>query len=211
MFRESLQLVAIVALVTATALGTSAQDVASVEEIVARMASDPHQPEAYSASVKLHVRLHVFPFIALTLNGKTTYRRPGLYHFVFRGVPRAAEKFDDLRYDLGGPLSWSQRYELTLAPQSTHDAPVIRLTPKNPGLVSHLDVFTEAQMGRIVKAVWSRRDGGTISLVQTYKSVGDAFIVERQVATIHIPHMRADVTANYTGFALETPLVAAGP
>ena len=54
------------------------------------------------------------PFIGLTLNGKTSYRRPGLYHFVFRGV-RAAEKFDDLRYDLGDPLSWSQRYTLAVA------------------------------------------------------------------------------------------------
>jgi len=89
----SLRLLAAIVL-AATPIAVGAQQSATVDEIVARMAADPRTPDAYSANVKLHVKLRVFPFIGVTLNGNTTYRRPGLYHFVFRGVPKVAEKFE---------------------------------------------------------------------------------------------------------------------
>jgi hypothetical protein len=208
-FRRSLAVtVAVLALGPCIA---QAQESPSIDETIARMAADPRTPDAYSASVRLHVKLRVFPFIGLTLNGNTTYRRPGLYRFVFRGVPKVAEKFDDLRYDLGDPLSWSQRYDLAFAPQSAPAAPVLRLTPKKPGLVAYLDVTTAAQSGRLLRAVWSRHDGGTITLVQQFQPLGNAEIVTHQVATINIPHMRAELTADYSSFNFAPGIVAGAP
>jgi len=210
----SIRLLAAIVLVTASPVAVGAQQYATVDETVARMAADPRTPDAYSANVKLHVKLRVFPFIGVTLNGNTTYRRPGLYHFVFRGVPKVAEKFDDLRYDLGNPLAWSERYEIAFAPTSTVDVPVLRLTPKTSGgMVAFLDVTTDAQSGRMLKAVWSRHDGGKITLTQTYASVGTSDIVSHQAAVIDIPHMRAELTADYGGFTVEPSTMAgiAGP
>jgi len=182
---------------------------ASIDETVARLAADPRTPDAYTANVKLHVKLRVFPFIGLTLNGNTTYRRPGLYHFVFRGVPKIADKFDDMRYDLGNPLAWSERYDIAFAPSSTNEAPVLRLTPKTrAGMVAYLDVTTDATSGRLLKAVWSRHDGGKITLTQTYQAVGTAEIVSHQTALIDIPHMRAELTAEYDSFNIEPSTVA---
>jgi hypothetical protein len=201
----------IVAVLALGPCAVRAQESPTIEETIARMAGDPRQPDAYSANVRLHVKLRVFPFIALTLNGNTTYRRPGLYRFVFRGVPKVAEKFDDLRYDLGDPLSWSQRYDLAFAPQSTPAVPVLRLRPKKPGLVTHLDVTTDGQSGRLLRAVWSRHDGGTIALVQQYQPLGNAELVTHQVATINIPHMRAELTADYSSFNLDPGIVAGVP
>src|ERR1700689_5223431 len=114
-----LRVLAFVVIGTCVPLAAAAQSV-SVDETIARLAVDPRTPDAYSASVKLHVKLRVFPFIGLTLNGSTTYKRPGLYHFVFRGVPRVADKFDDMRYDLGNPLAWPERYDIAFAPGSTN-------------------------------------------------------------------------------------------
>jgi len=203
----SLRLLAAIVL-AATPIAVGAQQSATVDEIVARMAADPRTPDAYSANVKLHVKLRVFPFIGVTLNGNTTYRRPGLYHFVFRGVHKVAEKFDDLRYDLGNPLAWSQRYEIAFAPTSTLDDPVLRLTPKSSGMVAFLDVKTDALSGRMLKAVWLRHDGGKITLTQTYASVGTSDIVSHQAAVIDIPHMRAELTADYGGFTVEPSTLA---
>jgi hypothetical protein len=186
----------------------AAQDSTSIDAVLARLASDPATPDAYSASVALHVKLRVFPFISLTLHGDSSFKRPGLYHFVFRGLPKAADKFNDLRYDLGDPGSWAQRYDLSFAPESTADAPVLRLTPKTPGQVAHLDVQTDATSGRIFKAVWSRHDGGTITLVQKYVPLGNEQIVAEQHATIDIPHMRAELIASYADFTLDVPTVA---
>ena len=147
----------------------------------------------------MHVKLRSFPFIGLTVHGTSTYRKPGLYHYQLQNLPRIASKFDDLRYDLGDPASWGTRYDIAMAPQSTDDVPVLRLTPKKPGgQVSYLDIETDAQHARMLKATWTRHDGGTIVLTQTYAPLGSADVVTQQHATIDIPHLRAEVTATYT-------------
>jgi hypothetical protein len=179
--------------------------------VLARLESDPRQPEGYSADLELHVKLHSFPFIGLTVHGTSEFRRPGQYHYMLRNVPRIAGKFDDLRCDLGDPVSWAKKYDISMAPQSTDDAPVLRLTPKHPGLVTALDIETDANHGRVLKATWKRKDGGTIVLTQTYSPVGPADVVLTQHAEITIPHMRAEVTATYSNVALDSPMFATVP
>jgi hypothetical protein len=179
--------------------------------VLARLATDPRTPEGYSAHLELHAKLRSFPFIGLTVHGTSSYRKPGLYHYQLENLPRIAAKFDDLHYDLGDPTSWSQRYEIALAPESTEDAPILRLTPKKPGLVMYLDIETDAKHARMLKATWKRHDGGTIVLTQTYTALGSADVVTQQHATIDIPHMRAEVTATYTDVTLDTPLFATLP
>lgn len=179
--------------------------------VLARLATDPRTPEGYSADLELHAKLHSFPYIGLTVHGTSSYRKPGLYHYQLRNLPRLASKFDDLHYDLGDPTTWGQRYDIALAPESTDDAPVLRLTPKKPGLVMYLDIQTDPKRARMLKATWKRHDGGTIVLTQTYTAVGSADVVTQQHATIDIPHMRAEVTATYTNVTIDTPMFATVP
>jgi hypothetical protein len=179
--------------------------------VLARLATDPRTPEGYSAHLELHAKLHSFPFIGVTVHGTSSYRKPGLYHYQLQNLPRIAAKFDDLHYDLGDPASWNQRYDIAMAPESTDDAPILRLTPRNPGLVMYLDIETDAKHARMLKATWKRHDGGTIVLTQTYAAIGSADVVTQQHATIDIPHMRAEVTATYTDITVDTPLFATLP
>src|ERR1700722_19148411 len=151
--------------------------------VLAALANDPRTPEGYSANVELHVKLHSFPFIGLTVHGTSSYRRPGLYHYQLTNLPRIAGKFDDLRYDLGDPTSWDTRYDIVMAPASTDAAPILRLTPEKPGgMVAYLDIQTDAKHGRMLKATWTRRDGGSIVLTQTYAELGSADVVTAQHA-----------------------------
>jgi len=193
--------------------GSTAPAAAGVPAVVlARLSTDPRTPDGYSAEVELHAKMHSFPFIGLTVHGTSTYRKPGLYHYELQNLPRIAAKFDDLRYDLGDPVSWPQRYDIAMAPESTDVAPVLRLTPKKPaGMVTALDIVTDAKHARILKATWLRRDGGTIVLTQTYAEVGSADVVMAQHATIDIPHFRAELTATYTNVVVESALFATAP
>jgi hypothetical protein len=191
---------------------TPAPPAAGPAVVLARLASDPHTPDGYAADLELHVKLHSFPFIGLAVHGTSTFRRPGLYHYQLRNVPHIAANFDDLHYDLGDPTTWTQRYDIVMAPQSTDDAPVLRLTPKHPGgLVTSLEIETDPKRARMLKATWKRRDGGTIVLTQTYTALGSADVVTLQHATIDIPHMRADLTATYRNITLETSTLATVP
>jgi hypothetical protein len=178
---------------------------------LARLSTDPRTPEGYSADVDLRVKMHTFPFLGVAVHGTSSYRRPGFYHYHLDNLPRVAAKFDDLNYDLGDPTSWPQRFDVAMAPQSTDDAPVLRLTPKRPGLVYALDIATDAKRARILQATWYRTDGGRIVLTQTYSVVGSADVVTEQHASIDIPHMRAEVSATYSAVALLAPTLATVP
>jgi len=187
-------------LVLAPLAAAGADDAPPVGAVLAALQASTGQLDEYKASVALHVRLRMFPFVRMTLHGDSWYRRPGLYRFVFRGVPMIARAFSDSRYDLGDPTRWPERYEIAYAPGSTSAEPVLRLTPKAPVLVKYLDVAVDPSHGRIVRATWSRNDGGTITLVQTFTPVAGRQVVAKQTATIDLPRMKADVVAEYADF-----------
>lgn len=183
----------------------------TVAAVLSELAAAPDQPEEYKADVRLHVRLRVFPFIRITLRGDSWYKRPGLYRFVFRGVPLVARAFSDMKYDLGDPEHWPARYDIAFAPDSTAAAPVLRLTPKSPVLVKTLDVALDPAHGRILKAIWSRSDGGVITLIQNYAPVAGHQFVAKQTATINLPRMKADLEANYANFNTDEAAIGTAP
>jgi|ERR1700733_2537640 len=198
-------------LLTFAPLAAAADDAPSVSSVLTALAASSEQPEEYKASVALHVRLRVFPFIRMTLHGDSWYKRPGLYRFVFRGVPVIARAFSDMKYDLGNPAQWPERYDIAFAPDSTPAAPVLRLTPKAPVMVRSLDVALDPARGRILKATWTRGDGGRITLVQTYAPVAGHAFVARQTATISLPRMKADLEAEYADFNTTEASVGSAP
>ncbi len=192
-------------------IAAAADDVPPVAAVLAELGASNGQPEEYKASVSLHVRMRVFPFIRMTLHGDSWYKRPGLYRFVFRGVPIIARAFSEMKYDLGDPTRWPERYEIAYAPQSTPAAPVLRLVPKAPVLVKTLDVAIDPARGRILKATWSRSDGGVITLVQSYAPVAGHAFVAKQTATIELPRMKADLVAEYADFNTTEASVGTAP
>lgn len=206
-----MRMVLLVALFALVPWPSAAQEAPSVPAVLAALASSPDQPDAYKASVALHVRLRVFPFIRMTLHGDSWYKRPGLYRFVFRGMPLVARAFSAMKYDLGDPARWPERYEIAFAPESTDEAPVLRLTPKTPGLVKTLDVTLDPAHGRILRAVWLRKDGGTIVLTQSYAAATGHAVVEKQLATINLPRMKAELEADYADFAPIEDAVGVAP
>jgi hypothetical protein len=187
------------------------QEPVSTAAVLDALANAHEQPDAYRAAVELHVRLRVFPFIHVTLHGDSWYRRPGLYRYVFRGLPAVGRAFSDMKYDLGDPQRWPERYIVTFAPQSTAAAPVLRLTPKTPVLVRTLDIAVDTVHGRIMTAVWSRNDGGVIRLTQTYEPVAGYAYVAKQVATIDLPRMKAELEADYRDFDVAETSVGTMP
>lgn len=192
-------------------LSAVAQDAPTIPSVLTALAASTEQPQEYKASVALHVKMRVFPFIRITLHGDSWYKRPGIYRFVFRGVPIIARAFSDMKYDLGNPVQWPDRYQIAFAPQSSAAVPVLRLTPKNPVLVKYFDVTLDPARGRIEKAVWTRNDGGVITLVQTYAPVAGHEFVQKQTASINLPRMKADLEAEYADFNTTEAAIATAP
>jgi hypothetical protein len=77
--------------------------------------------------------------------------------------------------------------------------------------VKTLDVAVDPVHGRILKAIWSRSDGGVITLIQNYAPVGGHQFVDKQTATINLPRMKADLEASYANFDTDEAAVGAAP
>ena len=78
-------------------------------------------------------------------------------------------------------------------------------------MVRTLDVAIDPAHGRIVKAIWSRNDGGVITLVQTYAPISGHAYVAKQTAKIDLPRMKADLEAEYSDFSATEASVGVAP
>lgn len=173
--------------------------------ILQRLASNPAAPSQYTADVQLHLHMRYFPWISRTVSGSEVYKHPGFYQFVFRDAPKALDQLSGLESDLADPRGWPQRYDVSLlvAPSPGVD-PVVRLSPKVHKLVKTLDITVDMSKAHIDKAVWTRFDGGTITMTQKYGVVAAREVVSEQDAAVRIPSMSADVTALYSNFAVDS-------
>ncbi len=172
--------------------------------ILQRLATNPAVPSQYTANVQVHLHMRYFPWISRTVSGSEIYKHPGFYQFVFRDAPKALDQLSGLEADLANPRGWSQRYDVSLlVPQSPGVDPVVRLSPKVHRLVRTLDITVNMAKAHIDKAVWTRFDGGTITMTQKYGTVAAHEVVNEQDAAVRIPSMSADVTATYSNFAVD--------
>jgi hypothetical protein len=176
-----------------------------IPQILQRLASNPAAPSQYSANVRVRMHMRGFPWITKTVSGSEVYKHPGFYHFVFRDAPKALDQLSGLEEDLADPSGWPQRYDISLlVPAAPGVDPVVRLSPKVHKLVRTLDITVNMAKAHIDKAVWSRFDGGTITMTQKYGTVASREVVSEQDAAVRIPNMSADVTATYSGFAVDS-------
>ncbi len=177
----------------------------SLSQIMQRLASNPAAPSQYTANVQVKMHMRGFPWITKTVSGSEVYKHPGFYHFAFQDAPKALDQLSGLEEDLANPNAWPQRYNVSLlVPQSPGVEPVVRLVPKTVKLVKTLDITVDLARAHIDKAVWTRTDGGTITMTQKYHTVAAREVVSEQDAAVRIPNMSADVTATYSGFSVDS-------
>ena len=177
----------------------------SLSQIMQRLASNPAAPSQYTANVQVRMHMRGFPWITRTVSGSEVYKHPGFYHFAFKDAPKSLDQLSGLEEDLANPEAWPQRYNVSLlVTQSPGVEPVVRLEPKVVKLVKTLDITVDVARAHIDKAVWTRTDGGTITMTQKYNTVAAREVVSEQDAAVRIPSMSADVTATYSGFSVDS-------
>lgn len=173
--------------------------------ILRKLAANPYTPSEYTANVSLRLHMRYFPWITRTVNGTEVYKHPGFYQFVFRDAPKSLDQISGLEDDLANPNAWPAQFDISLlVPAGPTVEPVVRLTPKVHKLVKTLDITVNTAKGHIDKAVWTRFDGGTITMTQKFGTVASHEVVAEQDAAIRIPSMSADLTATYSNFEVGT-------
>jgi len=164
----------------------------------------------YSADITLHVALHSFPFLHLTITGRTTYQQPGRYAVTLKTLPAIARALRSVSGDAGDPVVWSRRYYVTVDPgvQAPSGTIVLRMTQKVHGQIDHVEAYVDAASMTISRIEWYYRTGGHIFVDEHYAMVGTALMVDHQGADIDMPGIRASATSDITNYAI-TSVVAA--
>ena len=196
-----------IAMSPATAAAATAP---SAKTVVDAVAARTTQVTGYTAALSVHVTMHSFPFLRMTVHGDMRYRQPGQYDVTMHTLPAIAKAFQNVSGDAGDPDTWLRKYDVAIdtdAPRSQGQI-TLRLTPKSPAQVNHAEAYIDSASMTVSRMEWYYERGGTIFVDDHYTQIGDVLMIDRQTAEIAMDGVRATATADLSNYALQTDVAA---
>jgi outer membrane lipoprotein-sorting protein len=173
----------------------------SAQALVQRMAQANPNLESYTATLHVAIAMHSLPYLSPSLDGNYYFKRPDKQAIVFNTVPVLAQQFQRVYPKMDPPATWPQRYNITSL-SSTPTTTTLRLTPKEQGRVTHVDVVVDDTTAMPSSFKWSYADGSSVWFDQQYARVGGNYLVKSQTGKVEFPSYNADVTTTFSDFKL---------
>ncbi len=197
----SLPAVLVLAAALAGAPAAPASAEAGPSAILAGIAARNPSLQTYQARVHVDVRMLNFPWLSPKLDGTSYFKRPDKYEVVFDRVPSYAHGIDKLFGSIDDVADWMKNWNISYDGVQTVDGKplfALRMTKKiysdqTKDTVAYIDPSSY----QVVRMDWHYRNGGTITMTQTYRQQGAYNVVSTQHADIHIPHVHAVADATY--------------
>jgi hypothetical protein len=181
----------------------------TVDSVLAALTARADSVASYQARIQLAIQMHTFPFIAMTLNGKAAYQRPGKYTVTFDSVPELASAFQKVSGDIGDPSAWNQTYNISIDP-STKSAPpnsvVLRLVQKVHGQIDHALAHVDLHTDTVTRMEWYYYSGGKITMDQHFAPIDGVLLVDHQDAEIDMPGYKATTNAQFDGYTVQVSM-----
>lgn len=189
--------------VLALALGAGAPASAepSTASVLTGIASRNPSLQSFQARVHVNVRMLNFPWLSPKLDGTSYFKRPGSYEVVFDRVPSYAHGINKLFGDIDDVSAWEKDSNVEYAGiqnLSGHEFYTLRLTKKiYSDQIADTIAYVDPSTYEVVRMDWHYRNGGTITMTQTYRQEGQYSVVATQHAEIKIPHVHAVADATF--------------
>ncbi|MDQ2858588.1 MAG: hypothetical protein M3R53_08065 [Candidatus Eremiobacteraeota bacterium] len=178
-------------------------DDAPARDIVHNVVVRNAEIQSYEAQVAVDFHLRNFPYLSEHLDGTTYFKRPDNFEVVFTGVPSYAKGFQRIYSDIGDPVNWDRRFDMSLESERDvrgHRDLVVRLVQKVRGMIDHEDVAIDPATWHIDSMEWHYYNGGVIAMSQEYQNVGRFAVLAKQDATIRIPFVHGSAQATYRDY-----------
>ncbi|HET6893752.1 MAG TPA: hypothetical protein VFH72_00020 [Candidatus Baltobacteraceae bacterium] len=190
------------ALAAAPAAPASAQ--AGPSTILAGIAARNPSLQTFRARVHVNVRMLNFPWLSPKLDGTSYFKRPDNYEVVFDRVPSYAHGIDKLFGSIDNVADWMKNWNIGYDGVQTVDGKplfALRMTKKiYSDQIKDTVAYVDPASYQVVRMDWHYRNGGTITMTQTYRQQGAYSVVSTQHADIHIPHVHAVADATYAQY-----------
>ena len=179
-------------------------------ELVAQLTARTASVASYSADISLHVALHSFPFLRLSVGGSTSYQQPGQYAVSLRTLPAIAHALHDVSGDAGDPNVWAHRFDIATDPTAQVPAGLValRMTQKIHGRIDHIEAYVDTATLTVCRMEWYYDDGGHIFVDDHYAMVGSVLMVDHQDAEIEMPGVRASASSDISNYVIQSVVVA---
>jgi hypothetical protein len=198
--------VAMTALALALSLFSARCMAAPGDDLLVRMAAVNPNLHAFSATLRAHVAMKSFPFLAADLVGTYYYKEPDQYKVVFTsGVPMVAQQFDKLYAHIESPSKWHDLYGVTVVSDDGKTT-VLKLVPRKPGNVEHIDVTVDDQKATVTSMRWNYENGGYAEMTNRYGRVEGNVVVESQSGHVEEPGYAADITSTVDNYKINPAL-----
>jgi outer membrane lipoprotein-sorting protein len=160
-------------------------------------------PSLQSFQARVHVNVHMlnFPWLSPQLDGTSYFKRPANYEVVFDRVPSYAHGINKLFGDIDDVAAWEKDWNIFydgVAKVDGRPLYALRMTKKiYSDQITDTVAYVDPSTYQVVRMDWHYRNGGTITMTQTYHQQGQYNVVGSQHADIHIPHVHAVADATY--------------
>lgn len=196
---------------TAAAPSPAAQaPVSDAAGILSRIERNNASLQSFQARVHVNVRMQSFPWLAPQLDGTSYFKRPDSSMVVFDRVPSYAHGITKLFGDIGDPSAWEKDSTITFAGVQQEDGKpmlVLRMTKKiYSDQIRDTVAYVDPRTFEVTRMQWDYRNGGSISMTQTFKPVGRYNVIASQHAQIAIPHVRAVADATYGTYRMNVAI-----
>ncbi len=190
-----------IALACALPLRTAAAD-----DLLARMATINPDLHSYTATVRAHVALTTFPFLATDIVATYYHKDPDLDKLqVTSGLPIIAQSFSRLFAHIEPPSRWNTLYTIA---KNADDGKTTNLTlvPRAAGNVKKIEVLVDDASATILTMRWEYENGGWLSMNERYSEVQGNTMITSQTGHVEEPGYIGDVTTTLSGYHINPDL-----
>ncbi|MBV9720225.1 MAG: hypothetical protein JOZ77_13000 [Candidatus Eremiobacteraeota bacterium] len=179
---------------------------ATAAALLSRMTAVNPNLHSFTATLRAHVAMRSFPFLAADLVGTYYYKEPDKNKVSFSsGVPVIAAQFDKLYAHIEPPSQWHDLYEITLVSDDGKTAR-FKLVPRKRGNVASIDANVDDKDASVTWRRWNYENGGYAEMTDRYGRIGENLVVESQTGHVEEPGYTADITSTIGDYKINPPL-----
>jgi outer membrane lipoprotein-sorting protein len=175
-----------------------------VHTILTRMEQRNANLQTYQARVHVDTHLLTFPWLSPKLDGTSYYKSPDKYEVVFDRVPSYAKGLNKFFGDVDQPSEWQREWNVALQGEQNvggRQLLALRLTKKiRSDQITDSIAYVDPSTFEVDRMDWHYTNGGTITMTQTYKQLGEYNVIATRHLDVHIPHVRAVADATYAQY-----------
>lgn len=189
------------AVVLAGGLLAPAAAQSSPDAVLAGIAARNPSLQTFQARVHVNVHMLNFPWLSPKLDGTSYFKRPAHYEVVFDRVPSYAHGINKLFGDIDDVAAWEKDCNIVYdGVQNVDGKPYYALVMTKKiysDQIADTVAYVDPANYEVARMDWHYRNGGTITMTQTYRQQGQYNVVATQHADIKIPHVHAVADATY--------------